>query len=196
MIHSSRDSGRVHELVLSLLFAAGLSACAGPGSAPQENCEPRPQASANVCLAPAASAPRVLLAGQEASAVVDARCRWNHTGVQLAPGGEYAVSKRGEHEDWNDHGVPADLDTGWTERKWFGRLIQGFARAPDLPMYSLVAAQGMDKASFSAAGPAATIATRPAPDGAPRELLLFANDWWSRYDNNNGCLLVTVRRLR
>jgi hypothetical protein len=134
--------------------------------------------------------------GEARPAVVDARCPWNASGVLLEAGARYRVtaSKRPGH-DWVDDANPSRLDTGWERWRWFGRLVQPRARAPHLPMYALVAAQGATHQRLSLAVAAGGVDALVPAGETPVELFLFANDWPGFYGNNQGCLDVTLQRI-
>jgi hypothetical protein len=126
------------------------------------------------------------------TAMVDARCLWNGTGVLLEPDARYRISAAKVVEGWADSWQPeSDLQDGWPGIFTLsGKLLQPGARAPRLPMYSLVGAQGRDDSNFFVAGWEHTLtATRRA------ELLFFANDWATHYQNNHGCVEVRIQRL-
>lgn len=195
MTDSTQPIERTAGALAALGLCALLGACATPS---QQNCEPREPGTAQ-CLVPQ---PRRLglLAETDppVQVVVDARCRWNHTGVQLQQGAVYAISARVRRDDpWVDKGVESDLSTGWKGAFWglVGRLFQPGARAPDLPLYALVAAQGQAGRIHSVAGHEARLQSETADDDPPTELLFFANDWPGMYHNNHGCVDVEVKRV-
>ncbi|MEJ8839333.1 hypothetical protein [Ramlibacter sp. AN1133] len=128
-----------------------------------------------------------------ATAMIDARCHWNSTGVLLEPDAHYRITAAKVVEGWADSWQPeSDLKDGWPGIfRLSGKLFQLRARAPGHPMYSLVGAEGRDESTFFVAGWEQTLtATRRA------ELLFFANDWENHYQNNHGCVEVRIQRLR
>lgn len=174
-------------LVLAAAFL--LAACSGPLKVVEGQCGPRPPAELACRQQPVQ--PRKLADGA-VPVRVDARCHWTHTGVQLQPGERYRITAAPEAvEGWRDWTEDSDPLQGWTEHPgFFERFARLFSRAPAVPMYALVGAEGEDRASYftALAGP------RTAARGG--ELLLFPNDWYLKYGNNLGCLDVRVEALR
>lgn len=187
----ARSAGRLALLGLCAL----LGACATPS---RQNCEPREPGAAQCVVPPPRKLGPLAPSDPPVQVVVDARCRWNPTGVQLEKDAVYAISARERSDDpWVDRGVKSDLATGWHGTFWrfVGRLFQPGARAPELPLYALVAAQGQAGKIYSVAGHEARLQSRAADGDPPIELLFFANDWPGMYHNNHGCVDVEVRRL-
>ncbi|HZY19041.1 MAG TPA: hypothetical protein VFE82_11205 [Ramlibacter sp.] len=187
---SARRDGRFRAGPTALLVAVATAAgCSHAPPVPVGRCALRP-AGAAACLQGPPAAATVLPAG-ERTVRVDALCEWNGTGVLLEPGGRYDLTVAEVLEPWVDWWVPSDLATGWRGiARWSAPLAQRRARAPGLPIYSLVGSEGPSTATAFAVGwSARLVATQP------QELLLFANDWWGRYGNNQGCLDVRIRRV-
>ena len=169
-----------------------LAACASPQPAAGPNrCYERGMADKSVCLPEALRRLDVLPVGQPVTVTVDARCEWNPTGVILERGARYHLQVTRLLEPWADWRTPSDLETGWPATVgWGSRQVQRWARAPRLPVYALVGAQGMEERSFFVVGRETTLTA-----GAGDELLFFANDWPGRYHNNRGCLQLQVEKL-
>lgn len=187
--------------VLAVLgLCAWLGACATASQQTSAvNCAPRKDGEPQCVVPPARNLSPLAVGEPPVQVVVDARCRWNHTGIQLEKGAGYAITARERREDpWVDKRVKSDLATGWEGAFWsfVGRIFQPGARAPELPLYSLVAAQGQSKGMYSVAGHQAHLPSKVTEGDPPTELLFFANDWPNAYDNNHGCVDVEVKRTR
>lgn len=171
-------------LILAAAFL--LAACSGPLKVVEGQCGPKPPEE-RACRQQPVQARK--LADGAVPVRVDARCHFTHTGVQLQPGERYTVTVVGDPveawDDWIEKSHPA---TGWVEHPGlYERFVRLFSRAPDVPMYALVGAEGEDRASYFPALAGTKTATRAG------ELLLFPNDWYLNYGNNKGCLDVEVK---
>ncbi|MEJ6022278.1 hypothetical protein [Ramlibacter sp. PS4R-6] len=134
-----------------------------------------------------------LTVGGATTCEVDAREPWNATGVLVEQGGVYEVTVL-EVTDWRDNTVKADPQEGWTGpvAKVLGFACRALARDPRSPMYALVAARGREGKQFTFVGRHGTVTGSSAQ---PVELLLFANDWAGKYDNNHGRLKAAIKRI-
>jgi hypothetical protein len=180
-------SARWSAPVLAALLLAGCSTPPQPQGL--NRCVERKDASRCITRPPRALA--LLPPGAPVSVQVDARCEWNPTGVILERGARYRVKVTQGEESWVD-GVQraSDLQTGWPGfYARFGRIAQRWARAPDVPMYSLIGAQGHESRNFFVVGRETEFTASTG-----EELLFFANDWPGRYHNNRGCLDVEIQR--
>jgi hypothetical protein len=133
--------------------------------------------------------------GQSRTARVDARSKWNRTGVLLEPHGRYAVQVTDVLEPWRDWHMPSDLSTGWKGpiASVLGALARWLARDSRSPMYALVGARGKETGDFVLLGDKAEI----GGNGFQAvELFAFANDWPWMYWNNHGCVELTITRRR
>jgi hypothetical protein len=174
------------------LFCLGLAACASvePPAGPNR-CYERGMAEKSSCMPEALRRLDVLPAGQPVTVTVDARCEWNPTGVILERGARYNLKVTRFTEDWQDWRADSDLETGWSAMYgWGGRQLQHWARAPRFPMYALIGAQGREERSFFVVGRETNLTA-----AAGEELLLFANDWPGRYNNNRGCVQLQIQKL-
>jgi hypothetical protein len=185
--------------LLLALFAFAVSATAAAAEVPDayvQSCEPAafPQ---RACIQTAVDKASPLPIGQKTTARVDAQCWWNRTGVLLEPAGVYEVEVTDKIEAWRDSKMKQDSDlrTGWRGgvESFVGFFAKLFARDIHSPMYSLVGARGKDPKDFVLIGDRASV-TGTHPE--PVELLAFANDWSSKYQNNHGCLELTITRTR
>lgn len=196
MATDSLRAGKQRRIPWGLVAASAsfglLAACASVTDglpAYVESCNPFDSPSRQ-CIRGVPPAARHL--GDEPVAVrVDAQCRWNRTGVLLRPGERYDLSAV-IVEPWVDSRPPeADLRTGWRgfPGAILGPIASSLARYRWAPMYALIGAEGQNPGSFFIAGGKGSHTAK-----SENELLLFANDWPSRYGNNSGCLELTIRR--
>jgi len=125
---------------------------------------------------------------------VDPRPFFVPTGLLLAPGERYHFTASGR---WKD-GPCAVGPTGW--KLWF---FSHWNRVSDVPFFYLCGAIGEDDRQAFAIGDQfdwhVPAGVADLPD---RQLYLFANDWRSRYGNNEplpqekgGPLQVVIKRL-
>lgn len=123
--------------------------------------------------------------GQTCTMSVDAKTRWNHTGVHLQAGQRYRLSAAGV---WADRGKSCGPD-GHDGDRWVFRLTGCLRRARRLPWFALAGAVGenLDTAFLIGSG------TEISPSSGG-ELTCFANDVSVMYGNNSGSLLLTVTR--
>ena len=184
----------VAALTMVAAFAAPAAAAQEVPQAYVESCA-RVDQPARSCIEEPAAAPAGLDVGASARSWVDAQCRWNRTGVLTQMNALYEVEVIAQTEAWFDDELESDLATGWIGRiaRLVGFFARGFARDVHSPMYALIAAQGKEGNDYTLVG------SRGAVTGTreqPAELLLFANDWPSKYQNNHGCLKVQITRKR
>lgn len=176
-------------LLLTLVLVAGCASAPKGPLAPEayvQSCRPADQPG-RACLQPAQA-----LAGGATRVRVDAQCVWNRTGVQMQQGAVYEITATPVLEDWKDASTRSDLEDGWKGAASVAGTFARFrARASKLPMYALVGAEGEDPKTFFKVGRKAFHTAKNTS-----ELVLFANDWNGRYQNNHGCADVTVRRIR
>src|SRR2546430_244559 len=129
-----------------------------------------------------------LQVGSAATVVVEARQRWNASGIPVRRGEVYALEVP-PGQTWNDasHTVGPD---GYELPK-LDKFVR-WRRRRDQKWFALIGAVGKDeKRSF----PVLTgIAQWTAP--ADGELFFYANDVRIMYGNNSGSVSVTVRRAR
>lgn len=184
--------------LLLALFASTVGATAAAAEVPDayvQSCEPAafPQ---RTCIRTPVDKASPLPIGQKTTARVDAQCWWNRTGVLLEPAGVYEVEVTDKIEAWRDSDMKEDSDlrTGWRGgvESFVGFFAKLFARDIHSPMYSLVGARGKDPKDFVLIGDRARVT---GTHSEPIELLAFANDWSSKYQNNHGCLELTIRRI-
>lgn len=128
--------------------------------------------------------------GEHETFLLDAKREWNPSGIDVKAGEYYSI-KATILEEWKDAGTGSSLSKGWNPpARWIDWLARRKARAPHLPMYSLVGSIDEDTGTFFLIGEAARL--QVPKDGA---LQAFANDWPGRYSNNHGRLEIVVERL-
>lgn len=172
------------------MLAAGGCATAEVPAAYVESCSPVDQPK-RTCIQSAPVPAAALSVGGEKKARIDAQCRWNRSGVLLQPGASYDLKVTATIEAWRDKTTDADVATGWTGSvSWLGTVAQWWARDASAPMYALVGAHGRRPETFFLAGKNYRLRALMVD-----ELLLFANDWPSHYQNNHGCLELTIKRV-
>ena len=127
-----------------------------------------------------ARGPRKLL-GQCA---IDARKRWNRTGIVLEAGKRYDFEAAGG-ESWRDGNIVCGADGYECDRL---RLFARLRRVPFARWLALIGALGSDGATLFPIGRAMENYI-PLRSG---ELYCFANDVWFMYWNNAGSVELTV----
>ncbi len=135
--------------------------------------------------------PTEISVGDERTFFVDAKLPWNRSGVRVSAGQMYQISVGASDPPWMDWFIPATPESGWSP--WWqplGEVLRSAARVPTAKMSALVCSAGQEDGN---ALPVGEIDGRPFPSSG--ELLCFANDWAGHYDNNRGCVPVTMRRL-
>lgn len=128
---------------------------------------------------------------------VNAASKWNASGVRLEKDKVYSVKVIGEEQTWQDGGLPPSSPLGWTVEEqaenltWVQRtfisLAESFRRAPKQNWFHLMAAVAEEGELQVAIGRGADF--KPRRSG---EFCAFANDLWSRYENNSGSLTIRV----
>jgi hypothetical protein len=138
--------------------------------------------------------PVELAVGQSHRCGVLARPRFNWGGVRLVKGASYTFTVAAG-DTWRDGGMDCGPE-GWesADLPWYKEGVVEFAerfrRLPDANWFSLIGALGDEDDDLFLIG------DREEPYTAPRDadLYLFANDMPSKYDNNEGSLIVTITR--
>ncbi len=122
----------------------------------------------------------------------------NHTKVLLVPGQAY-VFDVDMTQRWQDAQIECGPD-GWTRdtvqlgvREWFIRWKEDDRRLPDANWFELLGSIGAGRPFRVLQHTDEASAFEPAEIG---ELFVFVNDLESRYDNNAGSAVLTVRRVR
>lgn len=136
-----------------------------------------------------------LRVGESATFPVRAADRYNWAGVRLEEGATYRFDVPGDQK-WQDASVSCGAD-GWTSESlpWYKEAVvkhfEGARRLPEANWFELVGALDDEDKELFRIGSGCDYA-------APREADLdaFANDLKTRYANNTGKLMVTIKRVR
>jgi hypothetical protein len=123
-----------------------------------------------------------------------AEWKYNWSGVQLRAGASYSFSVPAG-DTWDDASITCG-PAGWTTdqlpwyKETFVKLFESRRRLPDANWFALIGALGDEDAELFLIGDQA------APYTAPHDadLYLFANDLPTKYENNEGSLMVTITR--
>ena len=137
--------------------------------------------------------PYHLKVGEAHTCKVIARSPYNWSGVTLSAGGEYTFSVPAD-STWKDDDIECGPE-GWksedlpSHKEAIAKALERFRRA-DANWFALIGAlEDEDNALF-------VIGDGSTPYTAPKEadLYLLANDMMTRYGNNDGYLMVTIKR--
>ncbi|MDB4874451.1 MAG: hypothetical protein JWM41_897 [Gemmatimonadetes bacterium] len=149
----------------------------------------------STCASPR-TAPMRLDAGTSVTRNVDSQNERNRTGVLLDSGGVYrlvgaGVWKDGNRIDWNSpKGYP--LSAVPLAGRWVMWMVQPLRRARHAPWFALVGELSSRPRDFFVIGDLLP-EFRPTANG---ELVAFANDVKHFNFNNQGCVTLTIDRLR
>jgi hypothetical protein len=155
--------------------------------------DPRREVNAEDEIDPSAQ-PLDLAVGASHSCEVLAEWKYNWSGVQLRAGASYSFSVPAG-DTWDDASITCG-PAGWTTdqlpwyKETFVKLFESRRRLPDANWFALIGALGDEDAELFLIGDQA------APYTAPHDadLYLFANDLPTKYENNEGSLMVTITR--
>lgn len=137
---------------------------------------------------PGAKLCRELKVYEAAQLRVDARCKWNNSGVRLERGGLYRYAvEAGTWRDW----TKSPTADGYPSPNWWFRALEPYRRAPKEAWFALMGAYARRASTQFLIGLAAEL---PAVESG--ELTCFANDLPFMYWNNHGHLLLSVTRVR
>jgi len=135
---------------------------------------------------PANAPPELTGGGGAATACVDSRLRWNHTGIRLESGHRYLIEAQGI---WWDAGYRHGPGGGESATFFLGAL-ERFRRVPKAPWFELICALDSRQDTAFRAG------CRKEYDARENgELTCYANDVWIFYCNNTGKIEIKVRRI-
>jgi len=122
--------------------------------------------------------------GDSVTATIQARPRWNCTGIRLKKGTTYSITAEGT---WWDAKYKHDPD-GHPSQSTILRMWEWARRMRHENWFKLICAQDYDnQTAFPVGRHRQFVAAR---DG---ELTCFANDVWIMYWNNTGCIQMTVK---
>ena len=123
--------------------------------------------------------------GEAVTVPIQARTRWNRTGLILESGAEYHFEASGVWYDW---GYRCSAD-GYSTPSWLHGLFERFRRAPEERWFALIGTVERRRRMRFRIGRHATL--RPEHSG---ELCCFANDLVWMYWNNRGEVTLRVTR--
>lgn len=127
----------------------------------------------------------MLQVGESARATIQAREKWNDTGITLEAGGEYRLTAAGR---WWDASIECGPD-GYDSPNLILRASEWLRRAPRERWFMLIGSIGRDGGTLFRIGTGRTC--RPVATG---RLFCFANDVALMYGNNHGSVDLTVTR--
>lgn len=125
--------------------------------------------------------------GESAQAEIQARRRWNDTGIELVSGHEYHFAARGR---WTDLWYECDAD-GYTSPNPIFVAGEWLRRSPRSRWFALIGAVNADKPIQFEIGVDRTLLMPVSGT-----LTCFANDLPWTYWNNSGSVQLTVTRTR
>jgi hypothetical protein len=129
----------------------------------------------------------MLQVAESVTVAVQARKRWNDTGVHLIAGQEYEFKATGE---WIDLIYHSDAE-GYASPIWYMRISERWRRVPKENWFALIGALDFDRTSFFKIGTSCIRVMERS--GA---LTCFANDVSIMYWNNKGSIQLMVTRTR
>lgn len=125
--------------------------------------------------------------GQSITVTIQARKKWNDTGIELISGHEYQFTAEGQ---WVDRTSHCDAD-GFSSSNLLLRFTEWLRRVPRENWFALIGALDFDKKSIFKIGRARTLIMKGSGT-----LTCFANDIFFMYGNNHGAIQLTVTRTR
>lgn len=131
-----------------------------------------------------------LLPGQSHTITVNARNKWNPSGIYLKPSFTYNF-KVINHEKWKDAHLDATPEIGHLSSPSYLKLFSFLKRFSKANWYVLVGSIGKDKKTFFKIGEQLGHYT-PQTSG---EFYCFANDAEGFYGNNQGKLTLKISCL-
>jgi hypothetical protein len=123
--------------------------------------------------------------GQSTTITIQARKKWNDTGIQLIAGEEYQFTATGEWIDWF---IRCGAD-GFPSRNLMLRITEWQRRVPQENWFALMGALDFDKNSIFRIGQGRTLVLNRSGI-----LTCFANDISYMYWNNRGSIQLTLTR--
>jgi len=126
-----------------------------------------------------------LLKGGIRTVCVQARLRWNHSGIRLDPAGKYLITAQGIWWDKDYRHGPGGGDSPNGTMSTFER----FRRMKRENWFKLICALDSQQST------AFPVGCKRAVDKRSGELTCYANDVWLFYANNSGEIQMTVKRI-
>ena len=136
-------------------------------------------------ISPLRKDPKRMTIGQSITKEIEAKPRWNETGIQLVAGEEYEITASGTWVDLNiTHGPDGDPSPGW-----YMRLFEGARRMPHENWFALIGALDSDQdTAFKIGSHYVVKATQSG------QLCCYANDVPGFYWNNKGTISLQLTR--
>lgn len=141
-----------------------------------------------------------LAVGESVSAKVFARYMYSWSGIEVQQGEQYEIKLEDPADTWKDGDLPECGADGWDSEQlpWFKEKIvdavEGLRRCKDAQWFELIGALGDDDKDLIRLGGAKNGVEITIPKSA--ELYFFANDLRVRYGNNEGDLVINVKRTK
>lgn len=132
-----------------------------------------------------------LLPGKSHNMPVDARERWNASGIYLNPKFTYSFEVIKISEEWMDDTLKATPEMGIISVPFFLKLFNFLKRFPEANWYVLVGSVGQNKKTFFKVGEKLENFIPPTSG----EFYCFANDANGFYFNNKGKLTLKISCL-
>jgi hypothetical protein len=127
----------------------------------------------------------MLKVGEFAEATIEAKRKWNDTGIELVSGHEYVFTAAGQ---WNDWGTVCDAD-GYASPNQMLKATEWLRRSPRSRWFALIGALDANKLTQFEIGTGRSM-IMPASG----ILTCFANDLTWMYWNNSGSVHLSVIR--
>jgi hypothetical protein len=124
-----------------------------------------------------------LAVGERTTATIEARVKWNLTGILLEVGATYDLEATSDWKDWYRTTGPGGYDSATLS------LFESRRRFKEADWFALIGALDKDDTTAFVIGEGCTYV--PSRDG---QLCCYANDLYSMYWNNSGCVSLTVTR--
>jgi hypothetical protein len=129
----------------------------------------------------------MLNVGESAQATIEAKKKWNDTGIELVSGHEYHFAATGQ---WTDWWIKCDAD-GFDSPHLLLKVFEGLRRSPRSRWFALIGAINEGKPMQFEIGKDRTLVMPVSGI-----LTCFANDTMGAYWNNSGSVQLTITRTR
>lgn len=117
---------------------------------------------------------------------------WNWRGIKVGANEKYLFNYGKPTEAWIDGGIPSDPEKGWlTWHRYLGSLGWFFRRVPREPWYVLIGTINKNEEENFKINSDTEYTTKS--DGP---LYIYANDAISKYGNNKGKLMLSIKRIK
>lgn len=129
--------------------------------------------------------------GQSRTIIVDARNKWNSSGIYLKPDFTYNFEVLQIDEEWKDAHLDATPEIGTISTPFYLNFFNCFKRFPEVNWFVLVGSVGKDKKTFFKIGEQ----LENYIPSKSNEFYCFANDAEGFYYNNKGKLTLRISCL-